>query len=127
MEKDIDKNIDKDIELLREMQLNGVKAILNGGMYKDEKAELKVNAIENALLELEKKELEIKRLREDYLLLQKSSEEYEDKLEAELETWEKIAEKLAEEVLLKTSFMEITDENIKILIDQVRKEVLKDE
>ena len=41
------------------------------------------------------------------------------------ETWKKIAEKLAFEILLKTPFGEVSEENIKTLIDEVRKEVEK--
>ena len=45
---------------------------------------------------------------------------------SELETWKKIAEKLAEEVLLHTAFVKPTKENIKTLIENARKEVEKD-
>lgn len=44
----------------------------------------------------------------------------------ELETYKKIAEKLAEEVFLHISFAKPTEENIKILIENARKEVEKD-
>jgi hypothetical protein len=45
---------------------------------------------------------------------------------SELETYKKIAERLAEEVILHIAFAKPTDENIKTLIENARNEVEKD-
>lgn len=59
---------------------------------------LKFSTIETVLAYIEKIEKDNQRLRDDYLLLQKASEEYEDKLQKELETYKKIDDKLCETI-----------------------------
>ena len=75
------------------------------------------------------KNVELKGKVNEQYIYAKIPEEYLNAIENVLvdrETWKKIAEKLAEEVFLHISFAKPTEENIKILIENARKEVEKD-
>lgn len=130
-------DIDKDIEILKEIQedLNKDVYMEKNNLIRKEKWREQAQAIENVLLELEIKETNIRfsnKVIEDLSIDM-------DYLKAELETWKKIAEKLAKELVelvklqaeekdidLKEEFKDEIDIK-ETIIDWARNEVEKDE
>lgn len=123
-------DINKDIEILKNVCYdNDGKKMFYIDISSDECEEF-IQAIENVLKELETyKRIANMKLDDREEIINNLCEhrcpiksDYEEKLE----TYKKIAEKLAYEILLKIPFVDMSEENIKILIENVRKEVEND-
>ena len=105
------ENIDKDIEIVKELKENlsyETQCITGGEDYTRQ-----VLAIENVLSELEETKQTLKCTQDSW---------YKDT--QELETYKKIAEYLAKEVLDFTGM--VSEKNIELLIEGARKEVEKE-
>lgn len=125
MNKEFDM-LDKDIKILREFTESSCH------LYSQEEI---IEATKNVLLELEKKNYDIKALEEDNIHLMEYASDVlktNDKLAENLETYNKIAEFLAKNSVVRAKCercVEDLDENgcIRCMLNWAKSEVLKDE
>lgn len=107
-------NIDKDIERVKSI-VKVHNDFLKG--CNDQKiSENEIHAIENVLKELEKKDIEISRLKDELDYDHKEYKRMSRDTKKELETYKKMAEKLAE-------YITITDINEDVICDSVPEEI----